>query len=158
MNKHYFWLKHLLKGDNWQGCRFDENLKLCFLDTELNPSNLAWLTPCVGVYWFIPQLMTLTLFQGYMSETNFLFYTGVWCEHYATHIKKTIHSMLCLTELYSREIKKFKWGGGSVNFFFFLSVLHLNVSHLSIIVLHVIQLSSALVWLEHTDIIMNMLL
>ena len=53
----YSWLSHTFKGDNWHVSRFNknlsENLKLRIIITLL------------GVYQFIPGLMTLTLFQGH---------------------------------------------------------------------------------------------
>ena len=56
-------------------------------------------------------LMTLTLFQGHRCVRNINCKLGVldfcplvWCCMVATHIKKIMHNMICMTDVYSREI------------------------------------------------------
>ena len=94
-----------------------KSFKLCVIITLL------------GVQQFTTGFMTLALFQGYryvriincklFLDSCPLWYK--WCM-VATHIKKIKDSMLCVTDVYLRDTTNL-----------FSPVLHLNVSHLSIL-------------------------
>ena len=65
---HYFLLSHRFMGANWLVSRFDRNFIFGFFTDTVHVRflKLCIITTLLGVYQFIPDLMTLTVFQGHM--------------------------------------------------------------------------------------------
>ena len=97
---HYFWLPYIFKGVNWCVSWFYKDFIVgYFMETvEARFFNLCCITTLLGVYQFIPSLITLTSFQGHRYVriiTNmifFLFCTWMWVVWvHAFLVSRSIH-------------------------------------------------------------------
>ena len=111
-----FLLSHVFKGDKLRVSLFHKHINIgFFLDTnELRSFKLCMSITLLGVYQFIPHLMTLTLFQGHrcvrIIKCKLLF-------RFLSNVKSCMLWTLRVTGVYLRDIADT-----------FCSVLHLNVS------------------------------
>ena len=82
------------------------------LNNEAKSVELCMIITFPGICWFMPGLMTLTLFQGYSCVGNVnhkLYFLDSYLLEFkyctvATCIKKIMHNMLCVTGMYIRKI------------------------------------------------------
>ena len=125
----------VFKGDNWHVSWFDKNFNVDFFVYTVQTTffKLCKIITLLRVYEFVLDLITLTLLQGHRyvriitckSVFVFVFFNScpLSCKHclVSTYIKKIKHSVLFVSSVYLRDIN---------NTFF--SIVHLNVSHLSV--------------------------
>ena len=107
----FFTFAHIFKRNNWRVSWFDKNFVNCFfMDTvRARFFKLCIIITLLGVYQFIPDLMTMTFFQGNRCvkildcKLFFLRFLYRRCM-VLTYMKKIRDSVLCVSDVYLRDI------------------------------------------------------